>query len=233
MVKTKRFFDEKEAFKKQKIATLLFQKWYPHLPKETISDFGAYCFEQWYSGRYFKTPVEWLAIDFLRKFENRVGTRGSSDVLACSDRISFDSNPGYAERYGRDSPELRGFDESSLLRDRRLSQIQRACLVLYFKWGLSEKEIADCFGFTESRACQLKKIAQALVSKSLSFEEQRSREFEKPSSLSPKIQTQSYFGKKESREVESIRENERPRLGEFKIEEISESLFETFELTAF
>lgn len=36
-----------------------------------------------------------------------------------------------------------------------LGGVERACLVLRFKWGLEEIEIGECFGFTESRASQL------------------------------------------------------------------------------
>ena len=40
-----------------------------------------------------------------------------------------------------------------------LEPTERAVIVLHYKWGLDLKEIGDCFGFSESRACRIKQQA--------------------------------------------------------------------------
>lgn len=93
-----------------------------------------------------------LGIDFLRKFGVKLDRRGSCDLL---------SQPGLFElmpRDGlRDSAEIKSFIESYTLRDPKLTQIERAILILHFQWGFVLREIADVFNLSEGRVSQMLK----------------------------------------------------------------------------
>lgn len=133
--------------KKRTQAQAYFKKHWKNQNRENISDFGAYCVDQWLSGRNIKTNWNFLAIDFLRQFSYRNGIRGSSDIMCSTKRVKFD----YEQAIGTDSAELKRFIESSLLRDKRLSKSDRMVLILYYEWGFSLKEIGDVIGVSEAR----------------------------------------------------------------------------------
>jgi RNA polymerase sigma factor (sigma-70 family) len=98
--------------------------------------------------------------DELRIQGNRRGWsrhRGQVVQMLSLDRFSAESEEG-GEWFGREEP---GFEEveSKLLLPRlaaRLTETEREVLRLYFVEELTHPEIGKRFGFSESRACQIK-----------------------------------------------------------------------------
>lgn len=109
----------------------------------------------WLSGRHPQTSYKYLGIDFLRKFGYSTGAHISSDLMSQPTRDLSDTPLGEFHKLASDSYELRRYDESSLLRDKRLSQKQRIVLILYYEWGFNLKEIGDVLGVSESRISQV------------------------------------------------------------------------------
>lgn len=138
--------------------------------KENTEDFGAYCVEQWLSGRDSRTDLDWLRIDYLRKHLPKYGGRGSCDLSDQGNKRiqSHRDEPGFVwEEIGNDSSELKRYFESSLLRHTSCPKQERAYLILYYEWGLKVKEIADVHGTTENYAYQVLRRAEAWVKKRL------------------------------------------------------------------
>lgn len=106
-------------------------------------------------------------------------------------------------------------------------------MMLYYQWGFNEKEIADCFGFTESRASQIKGSAEKKISGSLSCEESRDRERQKQAEISRQIQVRSKNQDQIQRKLEAISNTQRQRLGTRAIEKIQKTLFVSFAAHSF
>ena len=89
------------------------------------------CSILWYSGkREIKTPLKFLLVDFLRNRKNR--------YIGC---------------LLRDSGEYE-FSDDQILKELSLSERQRTMIVLKYKWGFNQDEIAECLGINRSRVSQ-------------------------------------------------------------------------------
>ncbi len=163
----------------------------------------------------------------------RHGTRGNSDMLGQKGRISLGPEANVEQRLVADSTELRRFDESSVLRHQGLSSVERCCVMLYYQWGFNEKEIADCFGFTESRASQVKSRAEEKISGSLSLEESRDRERQKQAAVSRQIQRLGFMDEEAERKLAEVGERARPRVVLNPKSQIQEILCQSFAVYAF
>lgn len=229
--------NDEEIIKWKNSAEAYFKKAYPKLCEEHLSDFGAYCVEQWLSGRDPRTSREFLAIDYLRSFANCTRNGRLRFHASTAGAIPFGPETDVDERLGRDSHELGRFIESSALRDRRLSQKQRIVLILYYEWGLDLKEIGDVMGVSESRVSQV--LAQALREQASRLQaadaslEERERQRRQQEALSREVQKR--FGPDEKAQsiLERIREEQRQRLAEREIEEVPQSLLGTFACSTF
>jgi predicted DNA-binding protein YlxM (UPF0122 family) len=215
--------NENEIIKKRSQAEAVYRSKWPSRDQD-VSDFGAYCVEQWLTGRHPETSYYFLGVDYLRSHAYRTGVRGSSDVLSQPTRISLYSEAGGHVQHGTDSFELGRFVESSALRDRRLSERERICLILYYEWKFDLKEIADLFSVSESRASQM--LSQALrtqkkrIEAEVTSENERDRQQKEQRSLSREIQARLETDERAQGIVERIRGTKGTGMAESEIEEI-------------
>lgn len=105
--------------------------------------------------------------------------------------------------------------------------------MLYYQWGLNEKEIGACFGFTESRASQIKARAEARVQTFVSSEESRVGEREKQAKVLQEVQGRLSLDDKTQRILEKIRSQAKRGLAQDQKQEIPETLFGSFRVEAF
>jgi hypothetical protein len=225
-----------ELVKKKRQAEAFFQKRWKGQDQH-VSDFGAYCVEQWLSGRNPGTSYEYLGIDYLRSFAHRYGTRGSSDMLSRPPGLRVYSETGGLPQLGANSVELRRFEESSLLRDRRLSQRHRIHLILYYEWQFDLKELGDVLGVSESRASQVLTEAvsaqKALIQAGDSSFEERSRQRREQKAVSREIQERFSLDEKTERLLEKIRAQADSPMVRRSEKEIPEALCEPFAVYSF
>lgn len=147
--------DESEGEKRdirelQKRAENYFKKRWPS-KRDFAEDFGSYCAIRWCENKGKETNLYRLGIDFLRTFTESAGQRGSCDVLGQQSTRSLEHTKGSKSGLGSVSGAIARFDESSCLRDKRLSERERVMLILFFEWGFTKKEISHVFGIAESR----------------------------------------------------------------------------------
>lgn len=140
-------------------------------------------------------------------------------------------------QFGTSSKQLGRFVESSLLRDRRLSERERIVLILYYEWEFNLKEIGDVLGVSECRASQLLTKAVRDQKERIQAEESRTQEGErqlrKPSSIPFEIQKRPSMDETPQRNLETICSKAIDRMGEGAVEEIPQALFAAFGVNAF
>lgn len=151
-------------------------------------------------------------------------------------------------------PERNHRDTRKLFRDND-SQIDRACLILHSVWGLSEAEIGDCFGFSESRVSQrIGRIREEIrlreqnessmfaekmqvspqdVSQNDAYKAQRDRQQKEPGTVSRQVQERPRVSESEIGVLETVRKEKRSRLGYGAEQEIPQAVFGSFEVNSF
>lgn len=210
---------------------------YPKLAEEHVSEFGAYCVEQWLTGRHPQTAREFLAIDYLRSFANctrngRVRFHGSS-----RGRVSLGPKADVELGLGKNSFELGRFIESSALRDPRLSQRERIVLILSYEWGFSLKEIGDVLAVSESRVSQVLSTAMSdqkeRIQKDSAPPNQRDLERKKQATISRKVQAEFSLDEKTERVLEKIRREAVNPMVQRAEPPVSEAILEAFAVNAF
>lgn len=113
-----------------------------------------------------KAAVDRICIDYVRSAYGRTDKRAYKNQAAKSNEKRFysqitDENDSLETSYKMNTDNL-DFNEFQAY----LESNDRAIVTLRFKWGMTEKEIADCFGMSEGRICQkLKEIKIKLESK--------------------------------------------------------------------
>jgi len=101
-----------------------------------------------------------LFIDFLRDLFGRSRIKGKKDFKDPTRVGLLPLDAVEHEPWGMP----KHMDTAVLLRG--LSERERVMTVLYFKWGMTEAEIGDVFGLSESGACLvLKKAKEYLIEK--------------------------------------------------------------------
>ena len=227
-------------FEKQKKAEAYFRKHWPKMSAEDVSDFGTYCVEKWLSNRRTKASFSQLGIDFLREFALRTGTRGSSDLMSQPTRVKDDPTSSGFSQLSAHSTQLRRFDESSLLRDRRLSREERIILILHYEWGFSLKEIGDLMAVSESRISQmLTKILsdqKKRIQKDGSYFEKSEGQPIQSSEIPSEIQTRSVNNesqKKVTTRVSTQKTETKSAMGLFSVFKIQKTIFRTFRINTF
>ena len=118
---------------------------------ENAEDFACWSMIKFIKGR--KVRISRLYVDYLRDI------RADSRNEAYEEQINVKfPQKQYDERIGPGDGPNEHLVELNLMLN-RLDKIDRAVIILYYIWGLTEKEIGYCFGLTEARACQLKREA--------------------------------------------------------------------------
>lgn len=228
---------DEEIIKQREKAEAYFRRHYPREVEKHLSDFGAYCVEQWLTGRHPRTSYHYLAADFLRSFAHRTRPCGDSSLDRSPGRLWFGPEADVELGLGRDSAELGRFIESSALRDPRLSERSRIILILFYEWGFNLKEIGDLLAVSESRTSQL--LASALsqqkerIQAEVTRGETRARQPEESRAVSHQVQERPSLYRKANEIMERLRETEGERMGQTAIEEVSEALLGTFGLDTF
>ncbi len=221
---------DEEIMKKREQAEAFFRSRYPRETERHLSDFGAYCVEQWLTGRDPRTSYHFLAVDFLRSFAHRTRPCGDSSLDRSPGRISLFPEADVELRLGGDSAELGRFVESSSLRDPRLPERSRIVLILYYEWGFNLKEIGDLFRVSESRASQM--LSAALLSQKERIQAddtsliERQRQLREQEALSREIQERLRDDPKASEIMERIRSEKGAGVGSVQIEEILKTIEE-------
>lgn len=113
-------------------------------------DFFGWYFIKLEEGKYKKTTLNQAFIDYLRY------AYGRSDVENHLDLFKSKREDCYIEPAV--NPQIQTLDGIDHLMD-KLPPVERACIHLYFIWGLSLFEISQCFGTSESYVSYLKKRA--------------------------------------------------------------------------
>jgi len=117
-----------------------------------------------HEGKHQHSTIDQTVIDYLRS------NHGDSRLPSYSERkkleYAYSPEPRAMERIleladGGKSPHRLDFDECSRWVG---NQIDRAALGLFYQWGLSETEIGNLFGFSESRVSQRLARVQKCIS---------------------------------------------------------------------
>ncbi len=120
--------------------------------------------------------IDQSVIDYLR------ATYGDSRIYSDDERSNrnnpYSIGPGDYERLlpvdiRRESSARLDFDECSRFIGNKLDKV---CFGLFYKWGLSEAEIGNLFGFSESRVSQRLKRIQGCISARIKSQESRAKE---------------------------------------------------------
>ncbi len=129
-------------------------------------EFGGYCVEQWLKNvKSRDRDLYYLGVDFLRQTV-WAGNKPTNDIFLVRDRI-------YSERLKDrvfkgiecENTLLKEYEERGLFDLPELSQIDRAVLVLYYKWELNLAELGYVLGVGQSRACHYLTAAHKIVRK--------------------------------------------------------------------
>lgn len=136
---------------KWQLAYRYFRKRYARYG-EFASDFAAHCAEHWLLGRHHDKYLKWMASDYVR-----TQLRGTKDAMNKISQ-SIDEEPWKVPT--KVPPEIARFEDCWLLRDPRLTERQRAMLILHYEYGFNLKEIADLFGLGMPRVSQIITEAQ-------------------------------------------------------------------------
>lgn len=131
------------------------------------------------SGRREHSTIDQITIDCLRSRNGRKGLPGYDGRKSLEHAIAHGSEEpsAFDVRSTRVEPDIR-MDCERMLR-RIGNKIDRASFGLYHKWGLSEVEIGDLFGFSESRVSQRLQRVQGSLSARASQEASRKRSGER------------------------------------------------------
>lgn len=232
------------------------------------------------AGKYgFTEHAEDIAQDVLLHFSSGKGRHQTIDQ-AVLDAIRRDfgrpGTPNFDQRQCFNSPE-RLDDPDCSITDRhleiesgelrgdfeRLTQglkgIERACIILKFKWGFTQKEISDCFGVTESRISQRVARMETSLHSRMEVSERRTapvhvealptqreriqtspaprekgpRQQESPREISRNLQARPSLYQKANAIVERVREETRTQVEQGEIKEVQKALLETFNVNSF
>lgn len=113
-----------------------------------------------------KASTEQLFVDYLRKEYG--DARLASGREKMRDRHAMQELADTVAASTRNSAAL-----EQLCGGFRIYGSSRAILVLYYKWGFHEAEIANCYGVTESRICQRLKEIQSSIYERIKKEESK------------------------------------------------------------
>lgn len=157
-------FNEEDLQKLQKRAKMFARQYMRGFQLER-EDFPSYCVEKALERRFsVKAPnMHWLIVDYLRESNGRDKNADHAPIMrkfSVEDLYVHKQRDAW-ERFIK-APEV----QESLLSEIekvRLYQNERIAMILYYGWGFSQKEIGKILQVTESRVCQLIKIAEAKV----------------------------------------------------------------------
>lgn len=122
-------------------------------------------------GRHQHSTIDQAVIDYLRSTHGRPGSPGYLERQKLENAHSLESSGlGCLDQYsfGRESSNRLDFSEC---RGWIGNQVDKAAFGLFYKWGLSEVEIGDLFGFSESRVSQRLKRIQGSISARIKAQE--------------------------------------------------------------
>lgn len=228
---------ESEIVKKKGQAEGVFRKKWPQQAKDHVSDFGAYCVEQWLTGRHPETSYVYLGIDYLRSFAHRTRACGDPSIDRSPGRLRFGPEADVDFGLGRDSVELGRFIESSALRDRRLPRRDRVILILYFQWEFTLGEIGDLFSMSEPRISQLLTKAMSdqkkRIQASAASENERERQRKQQEAISREVQDRSSIDEKTQRMLAKIRSDAAQSMEQRQVQEVPQIIQGTFRVNAF
>lgn len=108
--------------------------------------------------------VDQAVIDIIRKNYGRPGTPGFKRKHALQNASRHTGKEGSTKLRQEEGNEFHYLLQM-------LHGIERAVICLIFQWGFSVKEVAYVFGFSKSRASQVKKRATAKIRETLSLKD--------------------------------------------------------------
>lgn len=147
-----------ELIRRRKSAQNYYAAKYQSRSKQEAEDFGSYCMVQWLSGRFIKTDLNWLAIDFLRTFTYTGNPKrpGVEDAMARASGVIRNPENIKALHASAESADIQAFLHGDMIRKMDFTPIERVIMLLYYEKGEFAKDIGDLLGLTESRICQLR-----------------------------------------------------------------------------
>jgi len=111
-----------------------------------------------------KATLDQLLIDYLRENYTRTNKKGSKPNKVVLDVYNMKELSVDHLVHTTSPLDLYNFNQILKRLDRHKNRGQLRCfLVLRYLWGFNQQEIAHCFGITESRVCQLLKIAFSYI----------------------------------------------------------------------
>lgn len=162
--------------------------------RQISEDFASWATIKFIEGR--KARIKDLYVDYLR--EEYGDVRSISGLQKSnSRRFAKEYNDGEHKRFDIG---YTGYER--LFVRSRTDDTSRACLILYFYWGLDENEIANCFGVTRARICQRIKRAQECLCKRIEKEESRETERDLEKILQQKNERRQWLEQKTFEEME-------------------------------
>lgn len=124
-----------------------FKKHWKYLSTDHADDFGSWCVEKWLNGKGIESSFNHLAIDYLRNnFHFDEARKYTADALASNKKAPIESIDLKYEGISA----LEGIEFKEIIRQKKLSALERAIMILYYEWGFLDSEIADCFGMSEA-----------------------------------------------------------------------------------
>lgn len=142
---------------------------------QEAEDFGSWCCIHWLSGEMINRGVKSLAFIYVRetlkllkpslrtpeKRNRRVKVYKTEriqikkDLMQTAGRVDVDPVSEAWKFGGQESEELKHFEGSCVMRDRRIVRRERIAFILCYKWGMSHTEIADVMGMTRSAVAEM------------------------------------------------------------------------------
>lgn len=138
-------------------AKYYFRRRWPTQTRESVDEFASFCAEQWLGGRDPRTSYDYLIYDYFKRIHNHLK----------HDRIHKIYEPAQSVS------DIEKFELFDIIKAKTLTPAERANLILFYRWGLSEAEIGYCFGHSESMASFVKRDAIKKVLKYKKFSESK------------------------------------------------------------
>ena len=149
-------------------------------------DFASNCAILWLSKkRDIRTGFKYLLIDYLRLHGHVPGNRRGPDAALGATHATSPALLETIIHNQRNNDEPRRSFEFNPECLRLLSERERACIVLFYGWGFTNKEIGHCFGVGDS---QISKIITGVRARLSSALREGTKEIEKiPSKTTEKM----------------------------------------------
>lgn len=132
---------------------------------QIADDFGGYYVERLLLGKGLTQPFKYALIDFLRQHNGnpRTLSQGADALLQTHRTLGEERTMDKAVAHTYQESKLHNLDFQKALK--KLSERERAMLILYSIYGLDLKEIGYCFGVSEATVSLVMKESKRVIAR--------------------------------------------------------------------